>query len=751
MCPAPPLAGEGQGSGGFRADIEGLRAVAVLLVMLCHAGVPGLSGGFIGVDVFFVISGFLITGLLVREVDDTRRISLRRFWARRAKRLLPASATVLLATAVLTVLLVPSPRWSTIGGDIVAAALYVVNWRFAHQSVAYLQADTAASSPVQHYWSLAVEEQFYLLWPLLILLCAEVARQLSLRLRTTLVAGILLVIVPSLLWSIHDTATSPEPAYFATPTRLWELGIGALIALFVPFWLRSTRGAATMLAWGGLATLLLSALTITQDVAWPSSNALMPALATAAVIVGGFRAREAGPLRVLGTRVLQRIGALSYSLYLWHWPLVAIASARWGEPSWPVRLALVAASAGPAWLTYVLLEDPVRRSALLSRAPRVALMVGAACTAVGVGVGLGLGGFAQTQVRAAPAGEARGAAAAIAAPATPDLTHPGSIPTASGGAGASGGRPGAAASPTTPPTRTQPSPPHPPPPRRSSPWRFGPAVNPVLAGPPRTGLLDLTPTSITPDPVKAVDDRPKETCLVDQDSTRVRRCELGDRSGRLTLAVVGDSKVDQWIDLFDQIARRHQIRLDAYTKAGCAFSAAPIQRGSAAYGSCTTWTAKVMGELTGLHRPSAVLVSGQEVRAYDGAGRPGAAQMVDGYVTQWKRLQSKGIRVVALADVPTPPAHVVDCVSRYRSAPDYRCAFPRNAGMGTPALTAAARRTRVPLFSVNDWVCPQASCPPVIGNVLVYRSGNHITATYAATLVEVMRTRLITALAATSP
>ncbi|KNX38539.1 hypothetical protein VV01_17520 [Luteipulveratus halotolerans] len=738
---------------GFRADVEGLRAVAVVLVMLAHAGVPGLGGGFIGVDVFFVISGFLITGLLVREMRETRRISLVRFWARRAKRLLPASITVLVATLVLTVLLVPSPRWSSIGGDVIAAALYVVNWRFAEQSVSYLNADAAAASPVQHYWSLAVEEQFYLVWPLLILLCAEAARQLSVRLRSTLVVGLLLVVVPSFVWSMIDTASSPEPAYFVTTTRLWELGAGALVALYAPLWQRSTRGAATMLAWGGFACLLLAALTVSTDTAWPGYQALLPVAATAAVIVGGFRARSSGPLRVLGLPFMQRTGALSYGLYLWHWPLLAVATARWGELSWPVGLLVVAASALPAWATYTLVENPVRRAALLSRVPRLALAVGAACTAVGVVAGLSLGALARAQIDHAPASDVQGAAAAAEQLPEPAAALAGGSSHASGSAGAGPrSRPGSrgAGTPSTPSAASSPSA-RPSPaakPKPVSPWAgSGPAIKPALLKPAPPNLFDLTPTSISPDPIKAADDTPKRTCIIGVSDTAVERCDLGDRSGRMHLAVVGDSKADQWIDQLDTIARQHHWRLDVYTKAGCVLSSSAVQRGQQPYRECSTWRTQVLRQITGAQKPDAVLVSGQESRAY-AHGRATDAQMVTAYVGQWKALQAKGIRVVALTDVPTVTSSLIDCVSGHRSSPNSSCTFRKNNGLGTQSLTSAARATHVPLITLNDWVCPTANgrCPSVIGNVLVYRSGSHVTATYASTLTEVLRARLVTAL-----
>jgi peptidoglycan/LPS O-acetylase OafA/YrhL len=213
----------------FRPDVEGLRAIAVLLVLLYHAKLTGLSGGFVGVDVFFVISGFLITTQLLNELDRRGTVSLTGFYARRAKRLLPAAAVVLVATMVMTLTLMPRHRWDSAGGDIVSAALYVVNWRFAERSVDYL-AEGLAPSPVQHFWSLAVEEQFYLVWPLLMLGAALLARRLHNN-RLALGAALAAVAIPSFVWSLTYTSSTPAKAFFVTTTRMWELAVGAGIAV----------------------------------------------------------------------------------------------------------------------------------------------------------------------------------------------------------------------------------------------------------------------------------------------------------------------------------------------------------------------------------------------------------------------------------------------------------------------------------------------------------------------------------------
>ncbi|SDG07368.1 Peptidoglycan/LPS O-acetylase OafA/YrhL, contains acyltransferase and SGNH-hydrolase domains [Sinosporangium album] len=392
----------------FRPDIEGLRAVAVLAVLAFHATVPGLTGGFVGVDVFFVISGFLITGLLLRDVAERGRFSLVDFYARRARRLLPAAGIVLIATAFAAWLVLPPLRAPEVAGDVIAAALYLANWRFVAAQTDYLAAESAPS-PLQHYWSLAVEEQFYLLWAPLLLVVALAARRFAVP---AIAAATVAMTGGSFALSTVWTEINGPLAYLASPTRAWQFGVGALAAVALHYSARYTRhdtgrresrtapavrlaGAALGLA--GASAVVWSVAAFDSSTRYPGLAALVPTLGTAALIL--FRSPVS---TLLSTRVPRAIGRLSFSWYLWHWPVLVIAEAATGPLAWPWRVALMALSALPAYLTYALVENPVRFSRVVAELPRRGLAVGSAAMTLPVAAALLLSGGA-VQSAASPA------------------------------------------------------------------------------------------------------------------------------------------------------------------------------------------------------------------------------------------------------------------------------------------------------------------------------------------------------------
>ena len=358
----------------FRRDIQGLRAVAVGLVVIYHVFPDLLHGGFAGVDVFFVVSGYLITGHMVREMRTRGAIDLLGFYARRARRLVPAATVVLLLTWLAALLVLPGSRLAATAQQVAASALYVQNWLLARDSVDYLTAEDTAS-PVQHYWSLSVEEQFYLGWPLLLVLAGVLARRLhrSWR-RVALVVGAAGCAL-SFAASISLTASNAAAAYFVTQTRVWELGLGALLAILAgrP---ELPRRLARPARWTGLALVLAAALTYSGDTAFPGTAALVPVLGTALVLAAGAAEPDT---RLLGSAPMTWIGDRSYAIYLVHWPLIVLYEAWSGGDLGALDgPAVLLGSLAAAWALTRFVEDPVRRSrAFASRGRGLALALAA--------------------------------------------------------------------------------------------------------------------------------------------------------------------------------------------------------------------------------------------------------------------------------------------------------------------------------------------------------------------------------------
>ena len=320
---APALRTKAAKAKAKRLDIQGLRAVAVLAVIANHVlGFP--AGGFVGVDIFFVISGFVITSVMLREHTLTGRINFTSFYKHRIRRILPASTLTLVATVALSVVIYLPGRVSAILTDAFWALLFAGNWRFASNGTDYWAAGTPVS-PLQHYWSLGVEEQYYFLWPAVVALVLLVARSTRVPGRILLVLALAGLVVVSFAWSVHETATNPSWAYFSTPARAWELGTGALVALGAAVFTRIPPRHGAVLGWAGLGGIAVSLLVITKETAFPAPWAALPVLATALVIIAGT-AGAASRRGILTSRPLGYVGDISFSLYLWHFPVLVLLS-----------------------------------------------------------------------------------------------------------------------------------------------------------------------------------------------------------------------------------------------------------------------------------------------------------------------------------------------------------------------------------------------------------------------------------------
>ncbi|NYH53996.1 peptidoglycan/LPS O-acetylase OafA/YrhL [Nocardiopsis arvandica] len=360
----------------FRPEVQGLRAVAVLLVLVYHLNPALLPGGYVGVDVFFVISGFLITSLLYREAGEHGRVSISGFYVRRVRRLLPAATTVLLTTGVVAFFVLPVTRLADTAWQLVASAAYVENLYLARQAVDYLASDTPPS-PVQHFWSLSVEEQFYLVWPLLFVAWSLARRRWRAETRT-LVVILGSVLVLSLACSVLLTQREPASAYFLPLTRAWELAVGGLLAVGLAHGSLPERWRP-LLGWSGLAAVAVSALAYDDGTPFPGWAAALPVLGSAAVIAAEQSDGRLAASRLLGTAPARWIGDLSYSLYLWHWPLIVFALVLTGRDRLGLLEAVTVAALSVllAWGTRVWVEDPVRDRNLV-RGGRSALTVATA-------------------------------------------------------------------------------------------------------------------------------------------------------------------------------------------------------------------------------------------------------------------------------------------------------------------------------------------------------------------------------------
>ncbi len=704
VVPPPRAVGRRPPRSGFRQDIEGLRAVAVLAVVLYHAGVPGVTGGYIGVDVFFVISGFLITGLLWREVATTNTVRLGRFYGARARRLLPAAATVGIATAIGAAVLLPPLQARSVLGDGIASALYVGNYRFATQGTDYLAASTPPA-PFQHYWSLGVEEQFYLLWPALIIGTAWLVRRARFGARVALrgnpyVLVLAVVAVVSFGLSVAWTHTSPPWAFFSLPTRAWELAAGGLVALSANQWRRLPALAAATAGWGGLTLILLTCNQLGPSTPYPGTAALLPVLGTMLVIGGGCVTSDFGAGRVLSLPVMRAVGRVSYSWYLWHWPVLLLMPPLLGEPpGLPGRLAAIIVSAGLAVITLHLVENPGRFAAPLRRSAAASLALGGAATAVTVCVGVAL-------LMLVPAPVGRGVAAAA-----PEIT---ALP---------------------PPTSTTVDPYE-----AAIQQAFAQAQAAVAGSAGRSAV----PSNLTPPLADAAADKPAvfvNGCVRSWRDVGQSECATGDTASPTTVALVGDSHAAMWNPAFQQLAEQRHWRLETLDKVTCPLMDLPITSPylGRQYTECVRWRGEIMARLRSEHPRLVVLSMSRRYGAdfgftsYDPAWIDTLSRLV-------AQLRSTGATVLVLGPVPDPHSTVPTCLSAHLDDAT-ACSPARPVAVNEAGIAAEQAATKAGGGHYADLTalfCTADRCPVIVGNTLVYRDDNHVTIEYAQVLAPVI-------------
>ena len=685
-------------SAGHRGDIQGMRAVAVLLVMLGHARISGLTGGYVGVDVFFVISGFLITGILVREVRRTGRISIVNFYARRARRILPAATVVLLAVVLVSSRLFNYVRVDQVTDQVTWAAFFAANLQLAGSGSDYFAVGTFVS-PVQHYWSLAVEEQFYLVWPALIALILYAGRRglsdrpnaTSWRLRRLAVA-IALLCAASFAWSVWYTTHQPLMAYYSAPARGWELGSGALLALCATRVARLPVPVKALASWLGLVAIAVAAVRFTPHTPLPGYHAALPVLGAALVVAGGNE--RYGAAFVLDRLVMRWVGDISYSLYLWHWPVLMIPPMYLvRELTITERVALLGLAVLLAWLSYALVETPLRSARVLSRDRRRALVLWPATAAIV------LSSIAVVQFQDG------GPAAASASYQKPDFDP----------------------DPTILQNDTD------------------PAVNAASFAAELARAAYPLPKGLKPALEDLTSDvsRPAPGCFADRDATKHKICAVGDLSSKHVIVLYGDSHVTMWLEPLKRIAEQQHLKVVTFMKASCFPAEAPVWRSDKqrAYTECDAWRTWAYAEIAKL-KPERIVVSGLIVQNFTdpATGRMMTAEaakpfFATGVKRTLQKLRTLAPRVDVLSGTPNLRKEPADCLAP-RNANSGSCAVPPDqlTRQRNDVWKKAAAATGAHFVDLIPWFCDRRTCPLVIGNVIVYRDANHITTTFATTL-----------------
>ncbi|ORB01962.1 acyltransferase [Mycobacterium mantenii] len=698
-------AGDQRPQKGFRPDIEGLRAVAVLAVVLFHCSAPGVGGGFVGVDVFFVISGFLITGMLWREASTAGTVRLLRFYGARARRLLPASATVGVVTAIASAVLLSPLEVKDVIRDGIASALYVGNYRFALQGIDYFHISNLSLSPFQHYWSLGVEEQFYILWPALIIGTAWLIRRSRQRAGaahaassvTPYVVTLALVAAVSFAMSWVTTQTAPPVAFFSLHTRAWELAMGGLVALTTARWRRLPAFPAVIVGWVGLALILFACNQLDGTTPYPGSAALLPVLGTTLVIGAGCAAASRGCGRVLALRPMRAIGRLSYSWYLWHWPVLLLATPLLGRPLGPIDgLAAVLVSLGLAVLTLRLIENPFRYAASFRQSAGRSLALGGVATAVAVCVGVVLLMVIPTPVGHGPA-----------APALRLTAGP-------------------------PPTGRNIEP-------------YDAAVQQVFAqvqaAVSASVNLRAVPSNLDPSLVGATHEKAPaglENCLRNLLEVDQPECATGDTASKTTVALVGDSNAYSWSPAFQQVASERHWRLEVLTKGACPMLDLPIQIfGQRNYTECEQWRSRIIARLRSEH-PRLVVLG---MLRHGGTGSPpyGPA-WTDSLKRLVEQLRETGADVLVVGPTPDLHSKVPDCLSVHLDDAT-ACSSARSTAVNQTGIAAESTASIAgggQYAEVTELFCAANRCPPIVGNTLVYEDEFHLTPEYARLMAPAM-------------
>jgi peptidoglycan/LPS O-acetylase OafA/YrhL len=692
-----------------RLDIQGLRAVAVLLVALNHARVPFLAGGYVGVDVFFVLSGYLITGILLREGFGEGRISLLGFYARRVRRILPAATLTLVVTGIAVYVVYDLARADFLQTravlvDALASSLFYANVHFALTATNYFaQAATAMPSPFQHFWSLSVEEQFYFVWaPIvwcLFYVCRRKAPAVAPRVMGVVIGTACAL---SLVWSVHDTAVDPQAAYFSTLARVWELGLGAMLALLATQMHVLPRSTRESLGWGGLAMIAAAALLYSSQTAFPGCAALLPVVGAGLIIVAGVIPTRAGVDRVLSGRPLAYVGDRSYAFYLWHYPALILAWQAAGRIL-PVTTNLVLLAGGfmLSAFTYKFFESRLRFARRL-RGWRTGAMA-----AVALAVCLGAVMIPIAMFDGSLAAEAAVTAKTYVRPLAP--------------------------APVAQNEAQQPV----------SLWD-APPIPAVVAAAVQARHNAPLPKQIVPSAQELERENASGGGIVPSDclpafgpGATAKVCRLGDVASKHVVVELGDSQAGTWMPALVQIAKKEHFAVVPLLKPGCFVTR--VHTNLPGF-PCATWYQWALRWDRKLHPEAtliAFLIEPQYLRA------------IGSTVNAVKSVLLQVANGVYIEDQPSQVQQPDVCLYR-PDATMGRCAT-RVPGGYVPLMKAMASMTAAthhPAIATMQWFCAYGICPMVINHTLTVRDLDHMTRQYSAELTPLFGAELQPLLAA---
>jgi len=649
----------------YRPEIEGVRTIATLLIAIYHIWLGRVSGG---VDVFFVLSGFLITMSLLSRIERTGTVKLAEFLLGLARRLFTQALVVVIVVGGLALVFLPKVQWGEILPHMTASIFYYENWRLAFDAVDYLALDNEAS-PFQHYWSLGVQGQFYIFWPLFIIVVHFLTQKIfKTPLRKTFLLALMITFTLSIGYSIYQTNLNQPWAYFDTYARIWEFTIGGLLALILPY-LYFNKWVNTFIGWLGLAIICLTGILLPVSTVFPGYMALVPITGVLFIIIASENSTRFGVDRFLSLKPLMFLGGLTYGIYLWHWPLLIFYKTYMNTKVVPIfdGALIIVATILLSYLSTKLLEKPILKVDIKKSKGKVVVLL-----VVMLSIAASSSLFISTYINKEKGqGNIENDQAYLGARAISGNTIP-------------------------------------------------------------MGELEPIPSLLA---IK--DDFPsfyaQKECL-GKDGVEVKKCSYGElENPDYTIALVGGSHSGHWFPALKILAEEMNFKLDLYNHDGCRFTNEDSLNHLTA--TCLEWNENLIEQLK--KDPPDLVFTTSTLNKRDA--------IPDGYIPQWKELEGVST-IFAIRDNPRMKEDIPSCLEKTEDPLD--CAITRDEGVSKnlPWEGVEGIPSNVFFADLTDQFCDDKMCYPVIGNVIVYRDDNHLTAEYAKSLAPALKKPLQEAL-----